>query len=196
MPRGLCNNTGMNTNTTTRTCLNGPSGCLGPVTLHPSLAGTGTMIPRCDAHYAIALEAMEKTREIYPDSPIAPIVVRPDCGRREMGRGLLMLTAKRNFRGRVYHVAADNWITSGLAVCGASIASPAFTTARHSTFAELVADVGRARKRVCDHCTNLLDGTEDDDLGYCDCGRPASVRLGPAGDAICSLCCAEALGAA
>lgn len=46
--------------------------CSGAVQFHPSIAGTGTMIPRCDKHYQMILEWDENYRQEMPDSPIAP----------------------------------------------------------------------------------------------------------------------------
>lgn len=47
-------------------------GCSGAVEYRPSLTGTGTPIPRCDAHWAARLEKEAEHREIYPDSPTPP----------------------------------------------------------------------------------------------------------------------------
>lgn len=54
-------------------CLNRhEGGCQGEVSQHPSLAGTGTLIARCDRHYEKYVEADQELRAVYPDSPIAP----------------------------------------------------------------------------------------------------------------------------
>lgn len=47
-------------------------GCDGEVEGMPSLAGTGTIIFRCDAHWDARFEEQERIDEAYPDSPIAP----------------------------------------------------------------------------------------------------------------------------
>jgi hypothetical protein len=48
-----------------------------------SLTGTGTSIPRCDAHWDERLRQDERIRNDYPDSPIAPSWFDPaDAGER------------------------------------------------------------------------------------------------------------------
>lgn len=55
------------------TCLDAHRGdCKGEVSYHPSLAGTGTPIPRCEHHYELRLEQDAEHRSIYPDSPNPP----------------------------------------------------------------------------------------------------------------------------
>lgn len=57
------------------TCLDSyadEGGCEGEVTEHPSLAGTGLPIARCDKHWTQRLERQREIDEAYPDSPIAP----------------------------------------------------------------------------------------------------------------------------
>ena len=54
-------------------CLDSHKGdCKGEVKYHPSIAGTGTMIPRCDKHYEALLEWHDEYSQVMPDSPIAP----------------------------------------------------------------------------------------------------------------------------
>lgn len=47
-------------------------GCSGAVELRPSLSGTGTPIPRCDAHWAARLDWQDEHNRAYPDSPCPP----------------------------------------------------------------------------------------------------------------------------
>ena len=57
--------------------------CVGEVVYRESLTGTGTPIPRCDAHWQQRLERDDAHRRIYPDSPIAPSWFDPaDAGER------------------------------------------------------------------------------------------------------------------
>jgi hypothetical protein len=44
----------------------------GPVMYHPSIAGTGTMIPRCEKHYQALLDWNDEYSQVMPDSNIAP----------------------------------------------------------------------------------------------------------------------------
>lgn len=46
--------------------------CRGDIEYHPSLAGTGARIPRCEKHWEMHLDADEKVREAYGpvDNPI------------------------------------------------------------------------------------------------------------------------------
>lgn len=55
-------------------CLDAHKGnCRGEVSYHPSIAGTGTMIPRCDYHYEKILEVKEETAIKYGvDSDVPP----------------------------------------------------------------------------------------------------------------------------
>ena len=46
--------------------------CKGEVQFHPSIAGTRTMIPRCEKHYEALLKWNEEYSQVMPDSPIAP----------------------------------------------------------------------------------------------------------------------------
>jgi hypothetical protein len=48
--------------------------CSGAVEYRMSLSGTGTAIPRCDAHWERRLEEQERINETYgaPDSDVAP----------------------------------------------------------------------------------------------------------------------------
>ena len=56
-----------------RTCLDDEQGnCAGDVEFHESLAGTGTMIPRCERHFEEHLDRDQERRKDFPDSPIAP----------------------------------------------------------------------------------------------------------------------------
>jgi hypothetical protein len=56
-----------------RECLDEHKGeCSGEVLYHPSIAGTGTMIPRCDKHYKQLLDWHENYSRDMPDSLIAP----------------------------------------------------------------------------------------------------------------------------
>lgn len=57
------------------TCLdahNDPRGCAGQVQLRESMSGTGTLIPRCDAHQDAALDRHAAHLQIYPDSSTPP----------------------------------------------------------------------------------------------------------------------------
>lgn len=48
-------------------------GCKGEVWYHPSIAGTGMMIPRCDKHYADVLELSDEINRKYGvDSDVPP----------------------------------------------------------------------------------------------------------------------------
>jgi hypothetical protein len=47
-------------------------GCSGEVAYHPSIAGTGTMIPRCEVHYSLLLDWHDEYSREMPDSPNAP----------------------------------------------------------------------------------------------------------------------------
>jgi allantoicase len=54
-------------------CLDDHDGdCSGVVEEYPSLAGTGTMIPRCEHHYEKHEERHYDHLKVYPDSSIAP----------------------------------------------------------------------------------------------------------------------------
>lgn len=55
-------------------CLDAHKGdCQGEVAYHPSIAGTGTMIPRCDYHYEKVLELDQEIKEKYGvDSDVPP----------------------------------------------------------------------------------------------------------------------------
>lgn len=58
---------------TDRQCLDGhKGGCSDGVELYPSLAGTGTMIPRCEYHQDKHEEQHNDHLKVYPDSPVAP----------------------------------------------------------------------------------------------------------------------------
>ena len=58
---------------TNRPCLDDhKGGCSDGVELYPSLAGTGTMIPRCEYHQDKHTEQHNDHLKVYPDSPIAP----------------------------------------------------------------------------------------------------------------------------
>lgn len=59
-------------------CLDGPTGCAGPVEYRESLSGTGTPIPRCDEHWEQAIETQREIRERYPDTAGAPAWYRGD----------------------------------------------------------------------------------------------------------------------
>lgn len=55
----------------------------------------------------------------------------------------------RNADGKVYHLTAKDWVSSGKAACGARIERPAFVAAKPE-------DVSRAGKRVCERCKGIL----------------------------------------
>ena len=44
-------------------------GCRGPVRAHASLGGTGAVIPRCDPHYAKAVDRVAEIDRRYPPHP-------------------------------------------------------------------------------------------------------------------------------
>lgn len=68
------------THVETRECLDEHrGGCSGEVLHRPSLTGTGTAIPRCDAHWTARLEFQEAHTAIYPDSPIPPAWFDPEA---------------------------------------------------------------------------------------------------------------------
>lgn len=54
-------------------------GCRGEVEYRPSLTGTGTPIPRCDAHWEQRLDFQQEHQRVYPDSPIPPAWFDPEA---------------------------------------------------------------------------------------------------------------------
>jgi hypothetical protein len=51
-------------------CLEGPTGCEGPVGMHPSLSGSGEHYPRCERHHDGYIQRvaprMDEIRSRYP----------------------------------------------------------------------------------------------------------------------------------
>jgi hypothetical protein len=50
-------------------CLDGPSGCRGPVEYRMALSSTGRSFPRCEHHWDLRLDEQERINERYPATP-------------------------------------------------------------------------------------------------------------------------------
>lgn len=62
------------------------------------------------------------------------------------------MIAYRNAGPGAYHVAGDDWLRTGIAVCGQSIATPGFTASTRGSVADLRAAVELTGRRLCGHC--------------------------------------------
>lgn len=59
--------------------------------------------------------------------------------------------------GRKFHAESDDWIRSGLGVCGASIRRPGFTLLDDGAFRQAVAHQGRdPEASLCKRCLRLV----------------------------------------
>lgn len=69
-----------------RSCLDEHKGdCKGEVLYHPSIAGTGTMIPRCEHHYEKLLDWSDEYSKVMPDSNSAPAWFDPTAAGEHWG---------------------------------------------------------------------------------------------------------------
>ena len=72
----------------------------------------------------------------------------------------MFLTARRAYRGKVYHVNGADWLRTGRALCGFDTTNALYTTGRAASLAGLDRLVTLHHRRLCERCYQAAEKRE------------------------------------